>query len=175
MKIVKLILTGLLCTGVFVACSDDDDNDNLNPGLSAMDQLFVQKAAFGNKAEIDAGQLASTQGSESMVKMFGTMMVSDHQTAYNELAGLTSNWSISIPQTPDSVHIAKKQYLMTLSGHTFDTAYMMSQVKDHHETVDLFQMEADSSKQQQLKDYANKYLPAIKMHLHLADSIVATF
>jgi hemerythrin-like domain-containing protein len=32
-------------------------------------------------------------------------------------------------------------------------------------------MEADSSKQVQLKAYANKYLPKIKMHLQKADSI----
>lgn len=170
MKSLKfLFIVSLLSTGLFVACDDDDDNPD--PALTTMDRTFMEKAAYGNKAEIEAGQLASTKGNDTMVKMFGTMMVQDHTTAYDELEDLSDDWDVVIPQTPDSVHQAMKQYLNTLSGYTFDTAYINAQVKDHQQTVALFQLEADSSKQLQLKAYATKYLPKIKMHLQKADSI----
>lgn len=171
MKSLKfLFIVGLLSTGLLVAC-DDDDNDNPRPSLSAMDQTFIQMAAFGNRAEIDAGQLASTKGNDTMVRMFGNMMVQDHSVAYDELEDITDDWDIVIPRTPDSVHLMLKQRLMGLSGQSFDTAYMNSQIKDHQVNIALFQKEADSSKQPILKSYATKYLPKLKMHLQKADSI----
>ncbi|WP_343689321.1 DUF4142 domain-containing protein [Chitinophaga sp.] len=165
----------LLCcaygTVTLTSCDNNDDDTNVN--LSARDRTFITKAGFNNKAEIVAGAVADSMGTDSTVRMYGKMMVDDHTTAYQELADYANSWSVSIPQQPDSIHIAKTAYLRTLSGHMFDTAYINAQVKDHIETIALFQTEADSSQMTQLKSYAAKYLPKLKMHLQMADSIAA--
>lgn len=172
MRVVNFLFVGLLLTGSFTACSDDDDNNvTPDPGISASDRTFMQQAAYGNKAEVDAGQLASVSGNHAMVKMFGSMMVSDHTTAYDDLSKISDSLNIDIPEAPDSAHLAMKQHLQTLSGYAFDTTYIAAQVMDHQKTVALFQRAVDSSAHQGLKAYAAKYLPGIKMHLQKADSI----
>jgi putative membrane protein len=172
MKPVRILFFASVVAAVgFASCSDDDDN-NTNPSLTVEDKTFMQQAAFGNKAEITAGQMASTKGNENMVKMFGSMMVTDHSTAYDELEDMADRWNYDIPQAPDSMHQAKAQYLNSLSGYSFDTAYTAAQVMDHQKTVQLFQQATQGTAQQQLKAYAEKYLPKIQMHLQHADSIL---
>ncbi len=60
---------------------------------------------------------------------------------------------------------------MTLSGYSFDTAYINSQVKGHQEVAALFEKETNDGKEARLKNYAEKLLPHIRMHLTRADSI----
>ncbi|MEZ2440524.1 DUF4142 domain-containing protein [Chitinophaga sp. RCC_12] len=171
MKVGKFVLTAAVAGATWLSACSDDDDVNPGPGLNSMDRNFMVKAAYGNKAEVDAGSAASTMGRDSLVRAFGAKMVVDHQNAYADLASLANNWNIGLPETPDSVHVAKKQYLLSLSGYSFDTAYMNAQIMDHQATVALFQAELDSGQQVNLKAYASKYLPAIKMHLMMADSI----
>jgi len=172
MKPVKILFfASIVATFGITSCSDDD-NDNVDPSLTVTDRTFIQQAAFGNKAEIEAGQMASTKGNEDMVKMFGTMMVTDHSTAFDELEDMSDDWDYDLPQAPDSAHQAMKQYLNSLSGYSFDTAYMAAQVKDHQKTVALFQQAVDGSNKLELKSYTAKYLPKIQMHLQHADSIL---
>lgn len=169
MRMFSTFLLSCACgAAMLTACGDDNDT---TVNLSTLDQHFVTKAGYNNKAEIVAGMVADSLGADSTVRMYGSMMVMDHNTAYDELAGIARNWNVSVPQEPDSVHKAKTAYLRTLSGRTFDTAYINAQIKDHQETIALFQLEADSSDMTQLKAYANKYLPKLKMHLQMADSI----
>lgn len=160
--------TFLLAFALLTAC--DDDNDTA-VNISARDWNFITKAGYNNKAEIVAGAMADSLGADSTVRMYASMMIGDHTTAYNDLRNVVNDWHITVPEEPDSIHKAKTAYLRTLSGHMFDTAYINAQIKDHHETIALFQLEADSSDMTALKAYANKYLPALKMHLKMADSI----
>jgi putative membrane protein len=141
--------------------------------IAQSDRDFVVQAGYSNMAEINAGDLASTKAGDSTVMAFGKMMKSDHQEAYTELQQIAGSFSssVTVPVTPDQEHQDKMQQLMALSGHTFDTAYMKAQVSDHQRTIDLFQTEANSNGDARLKAYANKYLPIIRMHLNMADSI----
>ena len=131
----------------------------------------MMQASYGNNAEVDAGKTADSMSANTGVKMFGQMMVQDHTTAQSELADIADAWQVDLPQTPDTAHIRMKQQMMTLTGFTFDTAYMHSQVRDHEVNIALFQDAADHSDNQTLKNYANKYLPKLRMHHMMADSI----
>ena len=48
---------------------------------------------------------------------------------------------------------------------------MQGQVADHKATVALFQQEASSGQDPQLKAFAQKYLPTLQHHLQMAQSI----
>jgi putative membrane protein len=61
--------------------------------------------------------------------------------------------------------------LNSLSGRSFDTAYINSQIKDHQKTLSIFQMEINDGDNQNVRNYASKYLPHIQMHLQKADSL----
>jgi putative membrane protein len=175
MKMRKFILAGCLVANVlfFTACSDEDDDIN-NPVISERDETFMIKASQGNWAEVDMGRTADSISANDAISMFGQMMVADHTNSQHELEDIGESWLIDLPDEPDSLHKALKQQLLTLSGYSFDTAYIHGQVRDHQATIALFEDAAANSDQQRLKDYANKYLPGIRMHLHHADSIAMT-
>jgi putative membrane protein len=159
----------IVISGLFIFACDDDDNDNNL--ASATDVEFAQKAGPANEAEIELGQVASSKGSIDGVRMFGQLMATEHKQALDELKALGERQNVTISTSVDTEHQAMKDKLMSMSGHAFDTAYIHSQVLDHQKTLALFQNEISNGKESSLKDYANKYLPHIQMHLNKADSI----
>ncbi|HEU4552947.1 MAG TPA: DUF4142 domain-containing protein [Chitinophaga sp.] len=175
MKMMKLFLAGSMAISAFcfTACSDDDDDGIGNHLISTHDKNFMTQASYGNWSEVDMGKLADSMSADAGVKMFGQKMQQDHTTAQNELDDIANDWDVTVPNGPDSMHIALKQQMMAMSPHMFDTAYANGQVRDHEKTIALFEDAAANSDQQRLKDYAKKYLPAIKMHKAMADTMAA--
>lgn len=151
---------------VLVACDKDDENE-----VNATDREYVRLASISNNAEVQAGQLAAAKGNSAAVKAFGSHMVMEHGMAQTDLKSRASAAGISVADTVDAEHRMIMTYLNTLSGYSFDTAYINSQVKDHQKTIDFFQMEINNGKNQQIRSYANQYLPHIQMHFNRADSI----
>jgi putative membrane protein len=153
-----------------VACDKDDDNK-----INSTDQEFVRMASISNNAEIMTGQLAATKGTAPMVKSFGAHMVMEHGLAQNDLKSRASEVGINVSDTVDAEHRTLMTYLNTLSGYSFDTAYINSQLRDHQKTITIFQMEIDGGQHQRIRSYANEYLPHIQMHYNRADSIRKAF
>jgi putative membrane protein len=152
------------------ACNDDDDNDN---NLSTYDRDFLTSAAHANLAEIEAGKVASTRADDDAVQDYGEHMVTDHTTAWNDLKGVADNEKQNLPEEPDDAHKQKLEYLRNLSGYSFDTAYINSQVKDHEMAIALFEDASDNADDEDVKDYATRYLPHLEDHLTDAQAIKA--
>ena len=165
----KVILISSILLAVLTSCDKDDDDDNNS--LNDTDQMFITQVAIGNTAEVSAGQMAATKGEHGAVKDFGQMMVGEHGLAQTELKSLGASLQVAVPDSLDPEHQMLAQRLDTLNGIAFDTAYINSQVRDHQKTLNIFQMEISSGSHQRIRDYANKYLPHIQMHLNKADSI----
>jgi putative membrane protein len=159
----------VIMAGLLMNCRKSKDSQS---SLNNTDLHFMMNASYSNEDEIDAGGLAAIKGSNAGVKMFGAMMVDDHTTAETELKHLADSLVVTIPQQPDSLHMAIKDTLNGLSGMAFDTMYIHGQVKDHQNTIDLFQTEISAGRNDAVKQYANKYLPKIQMHLMMADSLM---
>jgi putative membrane protein len=162
----KLLFSSLVALVMFSACDKNDDDE-----LNDTDRNFVNMASMSNNAEVMAGQLASTKGSNAAVKMYGQMMVSDHTTAQTELQNLAGTVGLTASTQVDAEHQALMARLNSLSGYSFDTAYINSQVRDHQKAISLFQDESNNGQRTEVKNYANKYLPALQMHYQRADSI----
>jgi putative membrane protein len=172
MKMLRNVFAALFIVAACACMKDDDDNDgNTGNSVNGTDQDFVIKASYSNKAEISAGTIASSKGLRDSIRMFGQMMVMDHTTAQASLDSIAGAVNVTPPSGPDSIHIVMAQKLMTLSGHTFDTAYIHGQVMDHQKTIDLFQNEISNGNNHLIKNFANKNLPVIKMHYSMATSI----
>jgi putative membrane protein len=160
------------------SCDDDDDNNdnNINHDVDEADAMFAEKAALSNMTEIEFGNLATAKGTDSLVRAYGQMMVTEHTTALNELEDISDDYTnIDWPQSLDSTHQQIKQQLISLNGSEFDSVYISSQINDHQTALTLFQNESTSGKNQQLKNYASKYLPHIEEHLDRADSMGTMF
>jgi putative membrane protein len=133
---------------------------------SQVDEAFFNKASQANLAEIQAGKLAESKGS-SKIQTLGKQMVTDHTTAENELTDLAKKQNLKIAMSPDAEHQQALKDLATLSGKSFDSAYMKSQLVDHKVAISLFSAEAANGTDPAAKSYAAKYLPKLKMHLQM--------
>jgi putative membrane protein len=167
----KWMLAASVFAGVFTACQRDDDGGGVNDNVNTADRNFVMMASLSNNAEISAGQVAATKGTSNMVKSFGQQMVAEHTLAQADLKSRASAVSLMAPDTVDAEHKALMARLNTLSGYSFDTAYMNSQVKDHAKTLDIFNMEISGGNNQRIRSYATDNVGHIQMHYTRADSI----
>jgi putative membrane protein len=139
--------------------------------LSSADQSFVEKAATGGLAEIQTGQLAQQRAASQQVKQFGARMVTDHTQANTELQQIAEQKNITLPTQPDSHQTAMQQKLKGLSGAAFDKAYAEEELRDHQQDVALFQRQATSGQDPDLKAFAQKTLPILQRHLQMAQGL----
>ncbi len=128
------------------------------------DKEFVTRAAQGGMTEVELGKVASEKGGSSQVKDFGARMVKDHSQANDELKGLAEKKGIALASTLDARHQGQVDRLSRLSGPAFDKAYVTNQVRAHESTVALFQEEAQSGQDPDLKAFASRTLPTLQDH-----------
>lgn len=169
MKRINLIF--FICLMFVSVTSCDKNNDSNSNSLNSADQNFMTMAAFSNNDEIDFAKLALTKSSNDSVKMFAQMMIDDHTKAAMGLDSVAGKYSVTLPTTIDSTHAALKTSLAALSGFSFDSSYVNGQVKDHMNAITLFQNEANSGNNQDVKNFAGGKLPVLQMHLQMADSL----
>ncbi len=132
---------------------------------------FLTKAANGGMAEVDAGKLADTKALSADVKRFAMMMVMDHTKANAEVKALAAARNVTLPAMVSDDKKKTADDLAAKSGSAFDKAYMDQMIKDHKETINLFEKGADDSKDAEVKTFINNTLPKLKMHLDSAQMI----
>ncbi len=133
---------------------------------------FAVKAANGGMMEVQLGEYASKNASDKSVKDFGKMMAKDHSKGNEELKKISGSKNIALPATVGQDKTDMMNDLMKKTGKDFDKAYMNKMVDDHKEDIDMFQKEADNSKDSTMKAFAAKELPVLKKHLDAAQTIV---
>jgi putative membrane protein len=138
---------------------------------SAADADFVMKAGQAGVAEVAAGRMAETRGESQAVKTFGQRMVTDHTKAGDELKNVAVKSGATVPATSSPEQMQAAQKLAGLKGAAFDKAYAEQMVKDHEEAVALFEKEASSGSDADLKAFAGKTLPTLQEHLKMAKAL----
>ena len=152
----------------------DTTSNAMNTGgiaVTSDDAKFATAAANGGMAEVALGQLALTKTSNAAIKDFANMMVTDHSKANDELMAIAKTKNITLPSEPDSAHIKKKDDLSKMNGADFDKAYVSAMIDGHNKTLDLMDNEAKDGKDADLKAFAAKTAPIVKMHLDAINKI----
>ena len=139
--------------------------------LSDQDRSFMHQAAMGGLSEVQEGQAAQSKAQSPQVKQFAQRMVRDHTANNQELMNVARQSGMTPPTTLDSTHEQELAKLKADSGKNFDQAYIQHQVTDHQQMISLLQTEIQSGSDPQLKAYAQKTLPVIQEHLHLAQQL----
>ena len=101
-------------------------------------------------------------------------MVDDHSKANDELKGMASQKQVTFPNELDQKHRAMQDKLAKLQDAAFDKAYMAHMVTAHQQAVALFQQEAKTGKDADVKAWAGKTLPTLQEHLKMARAANAT-
>jgi putative membrane protein len=135
--------------------------------LSAADRKFVDKAASGGMAEVQAAQLAEQKTQDPKVKDFAEQMIKDHTAANQQLTTIAQQKGLTVPTALDSKDQKEIDKLQTLSGSKFDRAYMKGQARDHEAMLKLLQKESSSGKDSDLKSFADQTIPTIQKHIDM--------
>ena len=139
---------------------------------ASADARFVMQAAEGGMMEVAKGKLAAQKGAHEGVKQFGQKMVDNHSKVNDELKSIASGKSITLPgdatKSPMHAMLAK---LEKSEGAAFDRAYVEDQIRDHEKAIALFEREAKTGKDAELKAFAEKTLPALKEHLTMVQDL----
>lgn len=128
---------------------------------------FVDEASAKGLAEIESAKLALNKSSSQAVRKFAEAMIADHTKANQELATIARKKKLEVADEPELMNKAKATILKLRDGESFDEAYANNQVMAHEQTIELFQRGA-SSKDAEIKAFAQKTLPKLKMHLEMA-------
>ena len=186
----KIISTGLIA-GAFVfavaSCNQKTDAveeaQEVNEGMVEDTQMeeqkddlseFMTKAASGGMMEVELGKLAQSQAMSKQVKDFGTMMVTDHTKANNELKTLAAKKSLVLPDSMSQDHMDNVRDLRDKKGADFDAAYMDLMVEDHKEDVEMFEDASNNLEDADAKAFASKTLATLRTHLKRAQEIDST-
>lgn len=138
--------------------------------MAKADQEFFNKAAAGGMFEVEAGKLAESRGQGAQVKSFGAMLVKDHSAANDELKALASRKGVTLPATLPREH---QQTLDKLGkAKDFDKEFIQEVgLKDHKKDIALFEKTSKDAKDPDVKAFAGKTLPTLKMHLQHAEGL----
>lgn len=138
--------------------------------LSKNDSMFVMEAAAGGMMEVEAGKLAQQNAQSQRVKDFGSMMVTDHSKANDELKSYASSHGITLPDSLPATERKHVDAMKSMKGAAFDKHYVSMMLEDHQKDVAKFKKESTSADDAQLKQWASSTLPVLEKHL---DSIQA--
>ncbi|MEO7430830.1 MAG: DUF4142 domain-containing protein [Dokdonella sp.] len=157
-----------LATALAIACTA-----HVHAKDATMDQSFVTKASQGGAAEVALGKVAATQGTMEDVKSFAKHMVDDHGKANDALKSAASAGGFTVASGPSVQQKADAAKLTSMQGKAFDQAYATAMVKDHSETIALFEKEIKSGQDAKLKAFAEETLPTLKEHAKMAAEMKA--
>ena len=151
-----------------VEAAEDQNEKKEAAGIAQKDADFLAEAASGGMMEVELGNAAQTHASSEMVKRFGSMMVRDHGKANEELKSIAASKNITIPSAMGNDHKKMVDALMAESGVEFDKKYMSMMVDDHKDDIDKFEDASENAQDPEVKAFAIKTLPVLKMHLDSA-------
>jgi putative membrane protein len=166
----------ICCVAALLACALMNGNAFGADKETLTDQEFLKQAMAAGNAEVQFGQLAEKRASNEKVREFAKEMVTDHKDANKKLAEHAKNLKIAVVVgglTLDKDRREIYKQLSKLEGKEFDQEYIKQMVKDHEEAIKLFEKQAKSGTDPDLKKYASDTLPTLKKHLEHARKVAA--
>ncbi len=135
------------------------------------DSMFAVAAADGGMLEVALGKLAVKKATNASVKKFAAQMVTDHSKANMELKTLASEKHLVIPASMSDKCQKVLSDLEAKTGSDFNKAYADQMVKDHKDTIDLFQKEAKDGNDAGVTAWAKNTLPTLEHYLMMAEDV----
>ncbi|MBB5402283.1 putative membrane protein [Paraburkholderia youngii] len=148
-------------------------------GTGPSDPQIAAIVVTANQVDIDAGKLAETRTKSKDVKAFAQRMVTDHTGVNKAAANLVKKLNVTPEDNPTSQNIKQGgdqniAKLKTLSGASFDKAYIDHEVTYHENVIDaLDKTLIPSAKNEELKALLVKVRPAFVAHLEHARHVQA--
>lgn len=137
--------------------------------LSSQDLHFIRTAAPAGLSEVQEGQLAQSKG-DAAVRKIGAQMVTDHTRINQQLVILAQMKGVTVPNSVTNAAAAQDARLKEMGGASFDRVYLRDQKRAHEQAIKLFQTEAQSGTDADVKKFAATNLPTLQEHLQMIEA-----
>lgn len=134
---------------------------------------FIDLAAITGLSDVKLSEYALSRATTTDAKALAMMVVKERGDINTALQALATSKQISLPN-PDSLGTDAEIRMKTLSAtsaNEFDGAYIQMMITDHESAIDIYE-QGTRSKDQDVKDFAKKYLPLLRLHLKSAKSLI---
>ena len=185
MKRIFKILTLASLVAVFSSCNEtrrEQDQDSNEVAEEANDEKFedndmekdadfVAEAVASNLAEIQMAKLASQRSGSAEVKQLAQMLEADHTKVLAELKALAQQKAITIPVEPKDEAKRKLDNLRDEDAKDFDKKWLETMEDAHDKSINKFEKRADKGEDADIKSFASKTLPHLRMHKEKIDQV----
>ena len=143
--------------------------------LNAAEKKFLSEAAVGGQYELALAQLATANASDSSVKSYAAMLVSDHTMANQKLQLLAQRRNVVLPTTLPADKQQVIDRLTKLTGPEFDRQFIqIVGLHDHKTDIGLFEKASREAKDSEVREFASSTLPTLRAHLSAAQNLPAS-
>jgi putative membrane protein len=149
------------------------DSANRRNGVATDERSaeFLVRAANSGMAEVELAKTAQAKATLSEVKNFAAMLEKDHSAANSQVKSFASQRNVTLP---DTISGDKREMINDVekrSGKDFDKEYLDRMIRSHSDGIDLFENTRANATDVDIKNFADKTLPTLKMHLDSAKAI----
>jgi putative membrane protein len=143
-----------------------DENEDMEK-----DADFVAEAVASDMAEIKMAQLASQRSTNPQIKEVAKMLETEHTKTLNELKALAQTKAITVPMEEKEDAKDKYKKLSEVEADEFDKKWLEHMEDDHEKCINKFEKRAENGEDAEIKAFAAKTLPHLKMHKEKIESV----
>ena len=132
---------------------------------------FLKKVTNSGMAEVQLAKLAQQKATMDAVKNFAAMLERDHTAVNQQVKTLAEQRSVAVPTTISDDKQKMYTDMEKMTGKGFDKDYISMMVKAHNDGISLFEDTRSNASDIDVKNFADKTLPTLKMHLDSAKAI----
>ena len=132
---------------------------------------FLKKVTNAGMAEIQLAKLAQQKATIEAVKNFAAILERDHTAVNQQVKTLADQRSVALPAAISDDKQKMYTDMEKMTGKAFDKDYISMMIKAHGDGISLFEDTRSNASDIDVKNFADKTLPALKMHLDSAKAI----
>ena len=151
--------------------STTNNNATNNVVTDEKSSEFLKKITNSGMAEVQLAKLAQQKATIDAVKNFAAVLERDHTAVNQQVKTLADQRSVSVPSTISDDKQKMYSDMEKKTGKSFDKEYVSMMVKSHNDGIALFEDIRSNASDIDVKNFADKTLPALKMHLDSAKAI----
>jgi putative membrane protein len=138
-----------------------------NPVLTQADRNFIARAEEDNIQERAISQLVAAKSGNKRVRNYADTLFKGHSDALEKLDAIMQKYSMKPQASPEEQQEATAQ-LARLSRRSLDRQFIKLMVDNHAKAIAVFQQEANSAKDGDVRHYAIDQLPMLDNDLKQA-------
>jgi len=156
--------------------ADEPKSGAVTTADAAADGKFMEHVIRGGLTQIKAAEIAQGETKHEDVKNFAKSMEKDHTDVNKNLRTLTDRMNLKMP-TDFGEHqpfIDGLEAKAKADAPDFDRTYVAAAVEAHEKCVKMFETFSTTTKNADLKAFADNTLPGLRTHLKHSKDLLAT-